>query len=97
VPPIAIGEADLAIADIDQAGIRHGDAMGIPTDRVDDLGRTRKGGVRIHDPRGGVEVVEEVRKALGGGQGRRGVVEGERGGRAGMRQGFQELGPEDRP
>ena len=97
VPPVAIGEADVAIADVDQAGIREGDTMRIATDIVDDLGRPRKGGFGIHDPRGGGELVEEVCKALGGGEGRRGVAEGERGGRVGMRQGLEELGAEDRP
>ena len=67
VTPVAIREADLAIADIDEAGIGDGNAMGVAADIVDDLGRTCKGGFRIHHPRGGVEVVKEVRKALGGG------------------------------
>jgi hypothetical protein len=59
--------------------------MGITTEIVDDLGGAGKGGFGIHDPRRGGELIEEERKALGGGEGRRGVVEGERGGRVGMR------------
>ena len=96
-PTVAIGEADLAIVDVDKAGIRDGDAMGIAADIVDDLGGARKRGFSIHDPRGGVELVEEVRKALRGAQGSRGVAEGERCGRVGMPQGPEELGPKDRP
>jgi len=71
--------------------------MGITTDIVDDLGGAGKGGFGIHDPRGCVELVEEVEKALRGGEGRCGVAEGESGSRVGMRQGLEELGPEDGP
>ena len=67
VPPVAIGEADLASADVDQAGIRQGNTMGITTEIVDDLGGAGKGGFGIHDPRGRVELVAEVEKALRGG------------------------------
>jgi hypothetical protein len=97
VPPVAIGEADVAIADVDQAGIRQGDAMRITTEIVDDLGGTGEGGFGIHNPRRGGEGVEEVRKALGSGEGRRGVVEGEHGGRASVRQGVEKFGAEDCP
>jgi hypothetical protein len=97
VSPVAIGEADVASADVDQAGVCQGDAMRITTEIVDDLGGTGEGGFGIHDPRRGGEVVEEVRKALGRGEGRRGVVEGECAGRASVRQGCEEFGAEDGP
>jgi hypothetical protein len=84
LPTVAIGKADLPLTGVDQAGIRDGDAMRVAAEIVDDLGRARKGGFGIHDPCRGGEVVEEVRKALGGGEGSRGVVEGECGGRVGM-------------
>jgi hypothetical protein len=96
-PTVAIGQADLTIADIDQARIRDGDAMGVAADIVDALGRAGKGGFGIHDPRGRVELVEEVSQALRGGQARCGVAEGEGGGRTGMHQGLKKLGPEDSP
>ena len=96
VPPVAIGEADLPRTDIDQAGVRDGDAMCVAAEIVDDLGRARKGGFGIHHPRGGVELVEEVGKTLRGGEVSGRVAEGERSGRVGMRQGFEELGAEDR-
>jgi hypothetical protein len=67
MPTVAVGEADLTIADIDETGIRDGHSMGVAADIVNDLGRARKGGFGIHHPRGGVEVVEEVGKALRGG------------------------------
>jgi len=96
-PTVAISEADLAIVDVEQAGVRDGHPMRVAADIVDDLGGACKGGFGIHHPRGGVELVEEVRKALRGGEGRGGVTEGERCGRVGMPQGLEELGPEDRP
>jgi hypothetical protein len=97
MPTVAIGEADLTIADIDETSIRDGHSMGVAANIVNDLGRARKGGFGIHHPRGGVEVVEEVGKALRGGQGSGRVAEGERSGRVGMRQGLEKLGAEDRP
>jgi hypothetical protein len=42
-------------------------------------------------------LVEQVREAWRGGHGSRGVVEGERGSRVGMRQGVEEFGAEDYP
>ena len=78
-------------------GIRDGDAMRVAAEIVDDLGRARKGGFGIHDPCGRIEVVEEVREALRGGHGSRGVAEGQRSGHVGMLQGLEELGPEDGP
>jgi hypothetical protein len=96
-PPVAVGEVDVAIADVDQAGIRQSDAMRITTEIVDDLGGAGEGGFGIHDPRRGGEVVEELRKALGGGEGRRSGGEGKGGGRVGTLQGLEELGPEDGP
>jgi hypothetical protein len=97
MPTVAVGEADLTMADIDETGIRDGYSMGVAADIVNDLGRPRKGGFGIHHPRGGVELVEEVGKALRGGHGSGRVAEGERSGRVGMRQGLEELGAEDRP
>lgn len=97
LPTVAIGEADLTLTDVDQARIRDGDAMRVAAEIVDDLGRARKGGFGIHDPCGRIELVEEVREALRGGPGSRGVAEGKRGGRVGMRQSLEELGPEDDP
>jgi hypothetical protein len=97
MPTVAVGEADLTIADIDETGIRDGHSMGVAADIVNDLGRARKGGFGIHHPRGGIEVVEEVGKALRGGEGSGRVAEGERSGRVGMRQGLEELGAEDSP
>jgi len=67
MPTVAIGEADLTIADIDETSIRDGHAMGVAANIVNDLGRARTGGFGIHHPRGGGEVVEEVGKALRGG------------------------------
>jgi len=43
-PPVAVGEADLTIADIDKTGIRDGHSMGVAADIVNDLGRARKHG-----------------------------------------------------
>jgi hypothetical protein len=97
MPTVAIGEADLTIADIDETRIRDGHSMGGAANRVNALGRARKGGFGIHHPRGGVELVEEVGKALGGGQGSGRVAEGERSGRVGLRQGLEKLGAADRP
>ncbi len=97
VPTVAIGEADLTIADVDEAGIRDGNSMGVAADIVNDLGMARQGGFGIYHPRSGVELVEEMGKALGDSQGCCGVAEGERGSRADMRQSLEELGPEDRP
>jgi len=97
MPTVAIGEADLTIADIDETSIRDGHSMGVAANIVNDLGRARKGGFGIHHPRGGVELVEEVGKALRGGQGSGRVAEGERSGRVSMRQGLEKLGAEDRP
>jgi hypothetical protein len=97
MPTVAVGEADLTMADIDEPGRRDGPSMGVAADRVHDLGRTRKGGFGIPHPRGGVEVVEEVGKALRGGQGSGRGAEGERSGRVGMRQGLEERGAEDGP
>jgi hypothetical protein len=97
LPTVALGEADLAITDVDQAGSRDGDAMRVAAALGDDLGRARTGGFGIHDPCGRIEVVEEVRKALRGGHSSCGIAEGQRGGRVGMRQGLEEFGPEDGP
>ena len=94
-PTVAVGKADLPLTDVDQAGIRDGDAMRVAAEIVDDLGRACQGGFGIHDPCGRLEVVEEVCKALRGGHGSCGIAEGQRGGRVGMRQGLEELGPED--
>jgi hypothetical protein len=97
MPTVARGEADLTIADSDETSIRDGHSMGVAAHIVNDLGRARKGGFGLHHPRGGVELVEEVGKALRGGQGSGRVAEGERSGRGGMRQGLEKLGAEDRP
>ena len=97
VPPVARGAADVARADVAQAGMRAGDTRRITTKRVDALGGPRPGGCGIHEPRRGGEVVKEVCQALGGGAGSRGGVAGERGGRAGLRQGVEACGAAARP
>ena len=97
MPTVAIGEADLTIADLDETSIRDRHSMGIAANIINDLGRARTGGFGIHHPRGGVELVEEVGKALRGGQGGGRVAEGECSGRVGMRQGLEKLGAEDSP
>ena len=43
LPTVAIGEADLTLTDVNQAGVREGDAMRVAAEIVDDLGRARKG------------------------------------------------------
>jgi hypothetical protein len=69
--------------------------MRVAAEIVDDLGRARKGGFGIYDPCSRIELVKEVRETLRGGHGSRGVAEGQRGGRVGLRQGLEELGAEN--
>lgn len=96
-PTVAIGEADLAIVDVEKARVRDGHLMRGAADRVDDLGGARQGCGGLPHPRGGVELVEEVRTALRGSQGRGGVAAGARCGRGGRPQGLEELAPQDQP
>ena len=64
---VAVGEANLAVTDIKDTVVRDRDAMRVATDRVQDVFQPRQGLLDVDDPRLAVEMVVELREALGRG------------------------------
>jgi len=59
VLPVAVGEAHPPIAHLDNPMVRDRDAMGVVAQIVHHLGWTGEGGLRIHDPPCGVELIAQ--------------------------------------
>jgi hypothetical protein len=93
--PIAGGKADPSVTDINKAVVRDGYAMGIAAAILQDLLRSGKGPLGVHDPILGVELLHEALEALGDPEVLRLLPPDEVLLRVGLTQGVEKLPAED--
>ena len=94
---VAVGKADLPIADIDETVIGDGHAMRVAPEIFNDVLRTLERALGVDDPVLRVEVIEQLGEARLGTQEGRMLIEAQGLSKRGLLAGFQKLAPEDLP
>ena len=94
---VAVGKADLPIADIDETVIGDGHAMRVAPEIFNDVLRTLERALGVDDPVLRVEVLEPLGEARLGTQEGRMFIEAQGLSERGLLAGFQKLAPEDLP